>query len=128
MTGLIFERCFCAVCEKSGDTSRLLAMLPVDFINKKCLEQSMLPVDLKKGLPQFSQIAQNFKYKPCMKCWLAFLEGPSLMMMGFILVSKASSRFLCWASRSSLRAAHTSSRGAVFSSSSFSLSSHTTAS
>ena len=59
---------------------------------------------------------------------LTFLDGPSLMMIGFILVSNTSMRFLCSASRASRRAAQTSSRGPVLTCSSFSFSSHSPAS
>ena len=55
-----------------------------------------------------------------------FLDGPSFIIIGFIFVSKDSIRFLCWASKSSLNAAHTSSNGAVFVCSSFSRSSQIT--
>ena len=57
---------------------------------------------------------------------VTFFEGPSFIMIGFIFVSNDSIRFLCWASKSSLKAAHTSSNGAVFVCSSFKRSSHIT--
>ena len=61
------------------------------------------------------------------RCLLTFLEGPSLMMIGFILVSNTSMRFLCSLSKASRSAAHTSSRGPVLTCSSFSFSSHSPA-
>jgi len=47
--GLFLEKMFLRTTfEYSGNTIRPLGMLPVDFIDKKCLQQSLLPVNLKK--------------------------------------------------------------------------------
>jgi len=42
---------------------------------------------------------------------ITFLDGPSFIMMGLILISRASSLFLCWTSSSSLKVKHSCSKG-----------------